>query len=194
METREQIWAEAMLAGRRGDAAAYERLLGEIAQALRGLIRGRLVRLGSAGHEAEDLVQEILIGLHTKRHTWDEGRPFLPWLHAIARYKLADAGRRLRREAHYRRDVTPDQWETLFEAPAQDFDRALVDLDRHVNGLPAGQREVVRALAIDGTSVRATAQKLRTSEGAVRVTLHRALQRLAAAAHLERTKSTGDKP
>jgi RNA polymerase sigma-70 factor, ECF subfamily len=194
METREQIWAEAMLAGRRGDAAAYERLLGEIAQALRGLIRGRLVRLGSAGHEAEDLVQEILIGLHTKRHTWDEGRPFLPWLHAIARYKLADAGRRLRREAHYRRDVTPDQWETLFEAPAQDFDRALVDLDRHVNGLPAGQREVVRALAIDGTSVRATAQKLRTSEGAVRVTLHRALQRLAAAAHLERTKSTVDKP
>ena len=193
METREQIWAEAMLAGRRGDAAAYERLLGEIAHALRGLIRGRLARLGSAAHETEDLVQEILIGLHTKRHTWDEGRLFLPWLYAIARYKLADAGRRLRREAHYRRDVTPDQWETLFEAPVEDLDRALVDLDRHVNGLPVGQREVVRALAIDGTSVRATAEKLRTSEGAVRVTLHRALQRLAAAANLERSKPSRGK-
>ena len=194
METREQIWAAAMQAGRHGDTGAYERLLGEIAQALRGLVRGRLARLGSAAHEAEDLVQEILIGLHTKRHTWDEGRPFLPWLYAIVRYKLADAGRRLRREAHYRRDVTPDQWATLFEAPAQDFDRALVDLDRHVNGLPVGQREVVRALAIDGASVRATAQQLQTSEGAVRVTLHRAFQRLAAAANLDRTKPTGDKP
>jgi RNA polymerase sigma-70 factor (ECF subfamily) len=194
METREQIWAEAMHAGRRGDAAAYECLLGEIAHALRGLIRGRLARLGLAAHEAEDLVQEILIGLHTKRHTWDGDRPFLPWLHAIARYKLADAGRRLRREARYRQDVTPDQWENLFEAPAEDFDRALVDLDRHVNGLPTGQREVVRALAIDGASVRATAQQLRTSEGAVRVTLHRALRRLAAVAHLGRAKPTGGKP
>ena len=194
MDTREQIWAGAMRAGRRGDAAAYERLLGEIAEALRRLVRWRLGRLGLDGHETEDLVQEVLIGLHTKRHTWDEGRPFLPWVHAIARYKLADAARRLRREARYRRDVPPDQWETLFAAPEEDFDRALVDLDRHVNGLPVGQREVVRALAIDGATVRATAQRLRTSEGAVRVTLHRALQRLAAAAHLERAKPVGGKP
>ena len=193
MDTREQIWAEAMRAARRGDAAVYECLLGEIAEVLRRLIRGRLARLGWAAHETEDLVQEILIGLHTKRHTWDEGRPFLPWLHAIARYKLMDASRRLRREARYRTDVTPEQWATLFEAPAEDFDRALVDLDRHVNGLPAGQRAVVRALAIDGASVGATAQKLRTSEGAIRVTLHRALRRLAAAAHLERSKLVGGK-
>jgi RNA polymerase sigma-70 factor (ECF subfamily) len=62
-----------------------------------------------------------------------------------------------------------------------------------VNGLPAGQRAVVRALAIDGASVGATAQKLRTSEGAIRVTLHRALRRLAAAAHLERSKLVGGK-
>jgi RNA polymerase sigma factor (sigma-70 family) len=193
MDEREQNWADAMLAGRRGDTAAYERLLGAIGEVLRRLIRGRLARLGWAAHETEDLVQEILIGLHSKRHTWDEGRPFLPWLHAIARYKLADAGRRFRREARYRSDVTPEEWSTLFEAPAEDFDRALVDLDRHVNGLPAGQRDVVRALAIEGASVSATAQKLQTSEGAVRVTLHRALQRLTAAAHLERSKLFGGK-
>jgi RNA polymerase sigma-70 factor (ECF subfamily) len=135
-----------------------------------------------------------LIGLHTKRHTWDGDRPFLPWLHAIARYKLADAARRLRREARYRRDITPDQWSTFFEAPAEYFERVLVDLDRHVNGLPVGQREVVRALAIEGATVRTTAEKLQTSEGAVRVTLHRALQRLAAAAKIERSKPIRGKP
>jgi RNA polymerase sigma-70 factor, ECF subfamily len=193
MDTRELLWAEAMRAGRRGDAAAYERLLGEIAQALRGVIRGRLVRAGAPAHETEDLVQEVLIGLHTKRHTWDEARPFLPWLHAITRYKLLDAGRSFRREARYRRDVTPAEWENLFEAPAGDPDRALVDVDRHVNSLPDRQREVVRALAIEGASVRATAEKLRTSEGAIRVTLHRALQRLAAAAHLDRLKPVSQK-
>src|ERR1700749_83710 len=98
MDTREQIWAEAMRAARRGDAAVYECLLGEIAEVLRRLIRGRLARLGWAAHETEDLVQEILIGLHTKRHTWDTDRPFLPWLYAIARYKIADGARHLRRE------------------------------------------------------------------------------------------------
>lgn len=193
MEIREQRWAEAMRAGRRGDAAAYERLLGEIAQALRGMIRRRLVRAGFGGHETEDLVQEVLIGLHLKRHSWEEDRPFLPWLHAIARYKLTDACRRLRREALHRRDISDEQWSNLFEAPEDDTDRGLVDLERHMNSLPPGQRDVVNALAVEGASVKATAERLRTSEGAVRVTLHRALRRLASAARLELTGSSGDR-
>ena len=188
MDLREQIWAEAMRAERRGDGAAYERLLGEIADALRSLIRRRLARLGLSAHETEDLVQEVLIGLHVKRHTWDSERPFLPWLHAIARHKLADAARQLRREARRQCDLTHEEWSTLFKAPAEDFDRTIVDLDRHLNTLPAGQQEVVRALAIEGASVCATARKLQTSEGAVRMTLHRALERLDAAARVGRSK------
>jgi RNA polymerase sigma-70 factor (ECF subfamily) len=70
----------------------------------------------------------------------------------------------------------------------------LVDVDRHVAGLPAGQREVVQALAIDGASVRETAQKLGTSEGAIRVVLHRALARLTAAAGVEGAKPARNKP
>jgi RNA polymerase sigma-70 factor, ECF subfamily len=194
MNTREERWAEAMRAERRGDAAAYQCLLAEIAEVLRRLIRARLARLGLNVSDAEDLVQEVLIGLHTKRHTWDEGRPFLPWLHAIVRYKLTDAVRQWRREARYRSDVPLDDWSDLFAAPAEDFDRALVDVDRHVAGLPTGQREVVQALAIDGASVRETAQKLGTSEGAIRVILQRALARLTAAAGVEGGKSTRGKP
>ena len=71
MNSREQNWAEAMRAARRRDSAAYERLLSEIADVLRGLIRWRLGRLGLSAHVTEDLLQEVLIGLHTKRHTWD---------------------------------------------------------------------------------------------------------------------------
>jgi RNA polymerase sigma-70 factor (ECF subfamily) len=187
MNSREQNWAEAMRAARRGDSAAYERLLSEIADVVRGLIRWRLGRLGLSAHVTEDLVQEVLIGLHTKRHTWDAERPFLPWLNAIARHKLADAARQLRREARHRCELTPEQWSTLFE-PSEDTDRTLIDLDRHLNSLPAGQQEVVRALAIEGASVRTTAQRLHISEGAVRMTLHRALERLTAAANLGRAQ------
>lgn len=182
-DTREQLWSEAMRGERRGDAVAYGRLLHELAEVLRKLIRGRLARLGLGIEETEDVVQEVLIGLHNKRHTWDVTRPFLPWLYAVTRYKVADAARRLRREAHYIRDISDDEWTSLFEASEEDeMERNMIDLEGHLSRLPASQREVVRAWAIDGSSVRATAEKLGTSEGTVRVTLHRALRRLASAA------------
>jgi Sigma-70 region 2 len=95
-----------MRAERRGDAAAYECLLKEIADLLRRLIRYRVAQLGLSAHETEGLVREVLIGLHTNRHTWDVDRAFLPWLRAIARYKIADGVRHLRREARHRIDLT----------------------------------------------------------------------------------------
>jgi RNA polymerase sigma-70 factor (ECF subfamily) len=166
-----------MRAERQGDAAAYERLLREISEVLRRLIRHRLAQYGLSRDEAEDLVQEILIGLHSKRHTWDPDRPFMPWLFAVTRYKFLDAARKMRREAVRRIDLTMDELAEMVAAPANDPNRAL-DFDRHIAALPQGQQAVVRSLAIDGDSVRETAQKLDTSEGAVRVTFHRALQRL----------------
>ncbi len=42
------------------------------------------------------------------------------------------------------------------------------------------QRDIVRSLSLNGASVRETAQRLAMSEGAVRVSLHRALATLAA--------------
>jgi len=184
MNTREDIWATAMKAERQGDVSAYEHVLADIARTLRMLIRSRLSRQGLNPHETEDIVQEVLIGLHTMRRRWDPERPFMPWLHAIVRYKLSDAVRRRRREARYRCDLTLDDWNNVAEAPGDGADRAFVDLDRHLGHLSAAQRDVVRALAVEGATVRDTALRLQTSEGAVRVTLHRALQRLAAIANL----------
>jgi len=174
-----------MRAERQGDAAAYERLLREISVMLRRLIRSRLARAGLGVEETEDVVQEILIGLHGKRHTWDDTRPFMPWLFTIIRYKFIDTARRLSREAKRRVDLTMDQMMESFEAPTEDPDRTLSDLDRHLADLPQGQRQVVRALGVDGATVRATAEQLHTSEGSVRVSYHRALRRLMAKAQRE---------
>lgn len=184
---REQQWAEAMRAERRGDAAAYERLLKEIAVVLRRLIRSRLAQFGLSLEETEDVVQEVLIGLHGKRHTWDDTRPFLPWLYTITQYKFIDAARRLRREAARRVNITMEEMAEMFEAPTVDPDRSLRDIDRHLADLPQGQRQVVRALGVEGATVRATAERLHTSEGSVRVLYHRALRRLMAKAQRDDT-------
>jgi RNA polymerase sigma-70 factor, ECF subfamily len=192
MTPHEDEWAEAMRAERRGDHAAYERLLREIAVMLRRLIRARLAKFGLSVEETEDVVQEILIGLHGKRHTWDETRPFMPWLYTITRYKFVDTGRRLRREAAHRVSLTMEEMAEVFEAPAEDMDRAVLDIERHLAGLPQGQRDVVRALGVEGATVRATAEQLHTSEGSVRVLYHRALRRLTAKARADDKKLPGD--
>ena len=178
VEEREQRWAEAMRAERRGDAVAYERMLKEVATALRRSLAPRLVRVGLGAHEAEDLVQEILIGLHRKRHTWDPARPFLPWLHTITRYKLIDFMRHRRGDTRRRVDLPLEDWLEIVECSTHEANRSTWEVDRHLAVLPVSQRKIVRAIAVEGASVRNVARDLATSEGAVRVTLHRAIRRL----------------
>ncbi len=171
-----------MRAARLGDSAAYERLLEEIGGTLRGLVNRKLSRLGMSASQTEDIVQEVLLGLHIMRDRWDVERPFIPWLQAIVRYKVGDAVRKRSREARLYCEITLDEVAEIIQAP--DSDRHMPDIERAFETLSAGQRDVVSSLTIEGRSVREIAERLETSEGAVRVTLHRALQRLSDFGHL----------
>ena len=68
-----------------GDEKAYSEFLTLISRRLRGFIAKRI-----AAAEVEDVLQEILISLHKARHTYDGKRPALPWVIAIARFRLTD--------------------------------------------------------------------------------------------------------
>src|ERR1051326_6581881 len=78
-----------------GNAEAYTRLLEEITPRIRQFVRGQRAFLSAA--DIEDLVQDILISVHAVRATYDPPRPFMPWLFAIARNRLADSARRYAR-------------------------------------------------------------------------------------------------
>src|SRR5882724_4059501 len=88
-----------MVAGLRGDAAAYRSLLDRLSGRLRAYYKGKLARVGRGATDAEDLVQEVLLAIHLKRHTYDTGELFTPWVYTIARYKLIDYLRRTRTAA-----------------------------------------------------------------------------------------------
>ena len=87
----EQAWAVLMRAAVNGDAGAYRQFLASLAPVLRATARRNCARVGLDGGEAEDVVQETLLAIHLKRHTWDLDRPIGPWITAIARHKLIDA-------------------------------------------------------------------------------------------------------
>jgi RNA polymerase sigma-70 factor (ECF subfamily) len=126
--------------------------------------------------EFEDVVQETLLAIHLKRHTWDETRPFRPWVRAIIRHKLVDAARR----RGFRVEVPVDDLTDVLTAPIPDLERSVGGVERYLDELPARQKDVVQAVMLDGASVRNTASRLQTSEGNVRVALHRGLAALAA--------------
>src|SRR5213078_5162399 len=77
-----------------GDDGAYHRLLRSVTPVLRAAARRGLSRAGQPVDQSEDIVQDILLAVHLKRHTWDANAPFAPWLFAIARNKLIDSLRR----------------------------------------------------------------------------------------------------
>jgi RNA polymerase sigma-70 factor (ECF subfamily) len=164
-----------MRAAINGDAAAYNRLLVSLAPAIRSVARRGLGRAGLAVEEAEDVVQETLLAIHLKRHTWDPTMPLGPWVRAIARNKLIDSMRRRGRRDHVPIDDVVDTLAAEGGEPTPLPGR----LDEHLQSLPDRQQSVVRAISLDGASIRETASKLNMSEGAVRVALHRGLAALS---------------
>ncbi|PJI45561.1 sigma-70 family RNA polymerase sigma factor [Ciceribacter selenitireducens] len=172
---REQQWADWMRSAIDGDAQAYNRFLLAVTPRLRMMARRRCEQFGAPAGEAEDIVQEVLLAVHLKRGSWDPARPIGPWLSTIVRNKLIDSLRRRGR----RIDVPIEDVVETLEAPSDtdNFDRqdALTLLQR----LKDPQRDIVRSISIEGAGVRETAVRLKMSEGAVRVALHRALKSLA---------------
>jgi RNA polymerase sigma-70 factor (ECF subfamily) len=164
-----------MQAALAGDAAAYERLLRDLANVLRSYVRRSLVRARLPVSEVEDVIQETLLAIHLKRHTWDTRVPITPWVLAITHHKLVDLLRRRRRHVNLSIEEIQDHPAEDNAAPATQG-----ELDRHLATLSARQREVIRAIALGGASIREAAKQLGTSEGAIRVALHRGLAALAA--------------
>jgi RNA polymerase sigma-70 factor (ECF subfamily) len=172
---REEVWSALMRRALDGDDAAYRQLLETLGGGLRATVRGRFLRAGMGNGEVEDVVQETLLAVHLKRHTWDRSERLGPWIAAIARNKLVDVMRR--------RSLVPlvpleGIEESLFAA-ADTTEEARHDVNTVLESLDERQRAIVQLVSIEGRSCRQVGDALRMTEVAVRVALHRALKTLA---------------
>lgn len=162
-----------MIAGLAGDGAAHGALLRQLATALRHYYRRRL---GGSSGEVEDLVQETLIAVHTRRATYQPDMPFMAWAYAIARYKLIDLYRR-----QGRRKIAPlEAAEALFAQDDSDGWLAGRDLDRVLGEIDPKSAALIRQTHVEGLSAREAAERAGLSEGAVKVRVHRGLKALIA--------------
>ncbi|MGJ7039400.1 RNA polymerase sigma-70 factor (ECF subfamily) [Shinella sp. BE166] len=174
---REEEWADWLRLAIKGDAQAYNRFLVAVTPHLRRMARRRCDQYGAPASEAEDVVQEVLLAIHLKRGTWDPARPLGPWLTTIVRNKLVDSLRRRGRQV----SVPIDDVSDFLEAGDETHEAAdRLDTETMLAQLRDPQRDIVRSISIEGAGIRETAARLKMTEGAVRVALHRALKSLAA--------------
>jgi RNA polymerase sigma-70 factor (ECF subfamily) len=160
-----------MVRGLGGDSAAYSSLLKHLAEALRIYFRRKLFK---QQHEAEDLVQDVLLAIHAKRGTFDVSQRLKVWVYAIAQYKLIDYLRRRKR----RGVAAPIEDETALFAEEGDT-TASADVETLLSHLPEKQRESIRLVKLEELSVREAAEKAGISESDVKVSVHRGLKKLS---------------
>jgi RNA polymerase sigma factor (sigma-70 family) len=167
MSLDEPSLARLMAASQRGDRAAYRALLGACRHWLARYFARRI-----APHQIDDLIQETLVSMHRKLATWDSGRPFLPWLAAIARYRWIDMLRRQKEE------VELGDHDAAVGAKDEAV-HARLSIDRLMTLLPPGQAQAITLVKIEGASIAEASKICGQSESLVKVNIHRGLKKLA---------------
>jgi RNA polymerase sigma-70 factor (ECF subfamily) len=167
-----------MARAQQGDSDAYVTLLRSIAPRVRQLVRRKRAFLGES--DVEDVVQEVLLSIHAVRATYDPARPFMPWLSAIVRHRLADAGRRkIRQGAH---EVGVDDLDVTFQSPAANsHEETAGDIEalaQAIQALPPGQRQAVELLKLRELTLKEASAVTGLSIGALKLATHRAMASL----------------
>jgi RNA polymerase sigma-70 factor, ECF subfamily len=166
-----------MLASLAGNAASHRSLLDRLSRRLRAYYKTKLVAVGRGMAEAEDLVQEAILAIHIKRHTYDPREPLTPWVHAIARYKLIDF---LRRNRASLAEMPIDAADEVMAHDDNADAESTHDIRRLMQRLPEGMQCAIEAVKLDGLSVAEAANRCGLSESGVKVNIHRGLKALAA--------------
>ncbi|MBI1330959.1 MAG: sigma-70 family RNA polymerase sigma factor [Alphaproteobacteria bacterium] len=178
-----------MKAAQTGDRAAYAELLRLATPLIARIVGPKCNR----GLEVDDVVQDVLMALHSVRHTYDCNRPFTPWLASIARHRLVDAYRKRSRVSQNEAAV-PELPET-FSAAETNWEMSVQGdpelLRRAIADLPAGQRQAVELLKLRELSLKEASKASGMSVAALKVAVHRGLKALRQRLVRKEHKATG---
>lgn len=163
-----------------GDQVARERLLAEIQPLVLRYCRGRLGRQETVIGSADDVAQEVCLAVVSALpHYTVKGLSFRAFVYGIAAHKVTDAFRAIGRNRSEPMADLPDT-QLVLDGPEQ---RVLAaELVERLGGLlhclTPRQRDVLVLRVAVGLSAEETARAVGSTPGAVRVTQHRALNRL----------------
>ena len=165
------------------DAEIVRRVLGGDRQAFEAIVLAheqavfRAARRILGNHEdAEDVAQEAFAAAFTSLGRFNAAQPLRPWLMKIAVNKAISHRRKRRELAPLDEDAHAAEAPSPREQTAAALRRERVD--RAMQELPEGSREVVALFYGEGMRIEDVAEALGRKPGAVKVALHRARLRL----------------
>ena len=164
-------WSALMASAQAGDAVAYHRLLTDVG----GWLKRYYARRLPPGF-VEDAVQDTLLAIHQKRHTYDPLRPFEPWLAAVARHKWIDRLRAMKAAPTQALD------EDIAVADHGDAVTSAWSLEALLRQIKPARAEVIRLVKLQGLSIEEAAARTGQSVSLVKVNIHRGLGQLTALA------------
>ena len=168
-----RYWSDIAAKAQKGDAAAYRSLLSDLVP----IIRRTIIKSLPNPQHADDVVQEILISVHKALHTYDPKRPFMPWVQSIINFRKTDY---LRQHYSQRENVkiSLDDPDTPDYLVISGHNGSTKDIEDAFESLPDQQKKVVELMKIKGYSAEEVSKKTGMSVSAVKVSAHRALQKI----------------
>jgi RNA polymerase sigma-70 factor (ECF subfamily) len=159
-----------------GEEAAFN----EIYDAMAGRIYAFLFRQTRDRESTEDLLQQTFLQVHGARSRFVRGADVVPWFFAIARRLVIDRARRRKQHVSLSREVDEAEFVDpgLTTAPLGEerlHSKELgAQLQKGLGAIPDGLRAAFELVKCDELSMREAAEALGTTEGAVKVRVHRA--------------------
>lgn len=175
--SKEALFNALMVKAQAGDESAYTELLNAVSI----LIRPHFIRKGLREDDLEDIIQELLIGIHYSRHTFNPAHSFMKWLYAIAHYKWADFLNKKEKNRskleHYLNEChvfLTQEDSTNYEDVS--YQKELINTA--IASLNAIDQTIIREVKLNGKRMKEVADQLNLSETNVKVRVHRALKKL----------------
>jgi len=162
-------WSGLMVAAQAGHGGAYQRLLAEISDWLHRYFQRRLPH-----GEVDDAVQETLLAVHRRRHTYDDRYPLGAWLAAIAKRKWIDQLRSLGRRP------TEELSDDLAIGDHESAVTSASVLASLLDELRPAQAQAIMLVKLQGYSIEEASRQTGLSVSAVKMNIHRGLGRLTA--------------
>lgn len=154
-----------------GDQNSYKQFLLQISKIIRAVIAKKI-----PSADVEDVVQEVLISIHKARHTYDCGRPLMPWLMAITSFRINDYLRK-----HYtsmrHKILDIDEFSDILTAvTSEPSGRELVN--EMLTKVNEKQQKILTMMYVTGYSPKEIGKMIGMNESAVKVAAHRAVKKI----------------
>ncbi|MEY2988659.1 MAG: hypothetical protein RJB13_2180 [Pseudomonadota bacterium] len=163
-----------------GDVAAVNELFSMIGRVVRGFFMART----RSESDSDDLTQATLLKIHLSRHSYDVRQSLKTWVFTIAHRTLIDHWRKRSRldanETLESSDKTADYADSSGAIELSSLIPLRAQLEKSLDTLKPSDRTIVYLGVMEGLTMAELASVMNSTEGAIKVKLHRLLKGLRA--------------